>query len=827
MIGSPPYALSGLEHESSASRDSDLQVPLQKRVSRQPQKCIHQDETERPFDLESKMNLSPQNHDPSGHSGESFPDGSKDTITSRRREAYLAAAQKLSRTGSFGWKIPSGEVYWSAETFRIYEYDPATRPTLDLILRRVHPDDAEMLRDTIGRITRDKEDFDFEFRLLMPNGSVKHLRAVAHPETDANGEVEFVGAVMDITANRETENKIRRIINTVPAQIWTADASGRIDFISQRQLDYFGTNLERAGGHELGRYAHPDEADACRRQWKQKIEEGKPFETEVRLRRFDGEYRWFLVLASPLFDNEGNISGWYGNNIDIHERKQAAEKLRETQDYLTEAQRLSGTGSFAWNPHTGEVLYWSHECFPMLGFDERDGIPSFESFLERIHPDDRAGMEGPLFEAVQNKADFIHEYRVILPNGDVRDIRGIGHPVLDASGELVKLVGSVVDNTERNRAQAALRASEERFRLIVDNIPGLLCTHTPDGKLEFANQRLLDYTGRTQASICDWDWVSLIHPDDLPDTLKHWGHSIATGHPYSVEHRTRGADGIYRWFHVAGLPLRGEDGQIVRWYVLVNAIDDRKKSEEALSKAQMELAHITRVTTMGELTASIAHEVNQPLSAVVNNANACVNLLSEETPDLDEVRDALEEIVEDADRAGAVIARIRQLAKRTPVEQKPVDVRSIVGDVLLLARAESSMRRVTIRTDLPTESLLVLGDRVQLQQVLLNLVVNGMDAMSAVDVLERNLLIQAWRENSKEQSEIVVSVKDSGVGLSKEDADRLFEAFYTTKAQGMGMGLSISRAILAAHGGRLWAEEARPNGAKFLFSLPTADDAAS
>lgn len=766
------------------------------------------------------MNAALQNHGSSPRSAEPQADIGADTQALRRREAYLAAAQRLSHTGSFGWRISTGELHWTDETFRIFGYDPDIKPTVEVALKRVHPEDVDELRRTLDRVAHEGKEFDFEFRLLMPDGSVKHLRAVAHPESDAAGDIEFVGAVMDITTAKEAEEKIRLIINTVPAQIWTAGADGRIDFVSQRQLEYFGASFADARGEEPGLYAHPDEAAALRIHWRRKIAEGIPFESEMRLRRFDGEYRWFLCLAAPLIDRTGKIAGWYGNNIDIHERKQAAEKLRESESYLAEAQRLSGTGSFAWNPHTAEILYWSHECYPMLGFDERDGIPVFESYLQRIHPDDRDRMVGALQNAIRDKADFVHEYRVKLPNGEFRDIHGIGHPVLNSAGELVKLIGSVIDNTERNRAQAALRASEERFRLIVENIPGLLCTHTAQGELEFANQRLLDYTGRTQAAIQDWDWVTLIHPDDLPDTLKHWGHSIATGNPYSIEHRTRGADGVYRWFHVCGLPLRGEDGAIVRWYILLNGIDERKKSEAALNKAQTELAHITRVTTMGELTASIAHEVNQPLAAVVNNANACLNLLPRSNSDFDEVRAALQEIVEDADRAGAVLVRIRQLAKRTPCEKGRLDLRAVVADVLLLARGESSARRVTIRTELPETALTVLGDRVQLQQVLLNLVVNGMDAMNTVEGSPRNLVIRAGRETRNGMTEAVVSVQDSGIGLAAEDMDRLFEAFYTTKPQGMGMGLSISRAIVEAHGGRLRARQNPGGGATFLISLP-------
>ncbi len=249
---------------------------------------------------------------------------------------------------------------------------------------------------------------------------------------------------------------------------------------------------------------------------------------------------------------------------------------------------------------------------------------------------------------------------------------------------------------------------------------------------------------------------------------------------------------------------------------------ERKRAEAALQKAQAELAHITRMTTMGELTASIAHEVNQPLTAVLNNANACLDLLPKGAPHLEEVRDALTEIIDDADRASAVIARVRQLARKAPFERTPLNLSEVITDVLALARYESALRRVTIRTELPEELPLVSGDRVQLQQVLLNLVVNGMDAMNTVEESRRVLIICGRRETRDGMPGALLSVQDSGTGLKPEEMDRLFEAFYTTKPHGMGMGLAISRSIIEAHAGRLWAETNQGAGAIFLISLPAA-----
>jgi signal transduction histidine kinase len=225
---------------------------------------------------------------------------------------------------------------------------------------------------------------------------------------------------------------------------------------------------------------------------------------------------------------------------------------------------------------------------------------------------------------------------------------------------------------------------------------------------------------------------------------------------------------------------------------------------------------------MGELTASIAHEVNQPLTAVVNNANACLNLLPDGAPHLAEVRAALTEIVDDADRASAVITRVRQLAKKAPSERSLLDLKDVIMDVLALARHECATRRVIIRTELHDELPRVSGDRVQLQQVLLNLVVNGMDAMNTVEESKRVLIICTSHETGDGRREAQVSVRDAGTGFKAGEMDRIFEAFYTTKPQGMGMGLAISRSIIEAHGGRLWAEPNPGPGATFVISLPAA-----
>jgi hypothetical protein len=268
------------------------------------------------------------------------------------------------------------------------------------------------------------------------------------------------------------------------------------------------------------------------------------------------------------------------------------------------------------------------------------------------------------------------------------------------------------------------------------------------------------------------------------------------------------------------LPLRDQQGNIIKWYGVSVDIEDQKRAEEAMRKTQAQLAHVTRVTALGELAASIAHEVNQPLTAIINNANACVDLLPSDAHETDEVREALSDIVSDAGRASAILTRIRDLLNKSPLQKTRLHLREVVSAVLALAKNEAATRRVRIQAEIPEDLPLVSGDHIQLQQVLLNLVMNGLDAMSGVEEHKRLLLISGRRDVSQSSPAVILAVQDFGIGLKTEEMDRLFEAFYTTKPEGLGMGLAISRSIIEEHVGRLWAEPNKGPGATFLVSLP-------
>jgi PAS domain S-box-containing protein len=494
-----------------------------------------------------------------------------------RSEAYLAEAQKLSKTGSFGWNVSSGAIYWSEETFRIFEYGRETKPGLDLVLQRAHPEDRVRVQQAIDRALQNAKDFDLEHRLLMPDGSVKHVHSVGHLlGTDQPGKTELVGAITDITG-----------------------------------------------------------------------------------------------------------------------RKSAETALRQTEAYLEEAQRLSHTGSWAWNVARRENIHWSQEQYRLFGLDPNSDSLSFETAYRRIHPEDQATFNEVLERAIRERSDFEVDFRIVLPDGSTKYIRSVGHPVFSASGEPVEFVGTGIDLTERRQAE---------------------------------------------------------------------------------------------------------------------------KERERLRQVQADLAHISRATTMGELTASLAHEINQPITAAATDARTCLRWLAREQPDIGEARESAARMVNAVTRAADIISRLRQLFKKGAPQTSLVGVSEVIHEMVVLLRSEASRHSVSILTELSAGLPRVVADRVQLQQVLMNLMLNGIEAMQDTKT-EVQLTIKSLMA---EDGQLLISVSDTGVGLPPEQADQIFNAFFSTKAQGTGMGLSISRSIVESHGGRMWATPNPGRGATLNFTLPIA-----
>jgi PAS domain S-box-containing protein len=384
------------------------------------------------------------------------------------------------------------------------------------------------------------------------------------------------------------------------------------------------------------------------------------------------------------------------------------------------------------------------------------------------------------------------------------------------SAQTTALEESELLHRELKKVVDELKKSEDRLRVLIETIPALAWTSMPDGSNDFVNRRWLEYTGISLEQMQGL-WTSPFHPEDIDRHLDKWRSALATGETFENEARVRRtADGEYRWFLIRSLPLRDESGNIVKWYGTMTDIEDRKRAEEAVRKANADLAHITRVMTMGEFAASIAHEVSQPLSAMVTNAEACLHWLAGSAPNTEKACEAVGRIVRDGKRAGEVVAQIRALCRKSGIKRERLDMNEAIEEILALAQGEVRTKQVALRTDLATRLPSILGDRVQLQQVVLNLIMNGIEAMSSVQDRPRELVI---RTQEGQDDQVIVTVQDSGTGLDPKITDQIFDAFYTTKGEGMGMGLSISRSIVKDHGGRLWATTNEGPGATFQFTL--------
>lgn len=385
------------------------------------------------------------------------------------------------------------------------------------------------------------------------------------------------------------------------------------------------------------------------------------------------------------------------------------------------------------------------------------------------------------------------------------------------SAQTTALKESEVLRRELEKVVDELKKSEDRLRVLIETIPALAWTSLADGSNDFVNRRWLEYTGISLEQMQCAGTTTQFHPADIDEHLRKWRSALTTGETFENEARVRrAADGEYRWFLIRGLPLRDERGNIVKWYGTMTDIEDRKRTEEALRKANADLARITRVTTMGEFAASIAHEVSQPLAAVVTNAEACLRWLAGSAPNIEKACESVVRVVRDGKRAGEVIAQIRALCRKSGINRQSLDMNETIEEVLALAQGEVRARGVALRTDLATRLPPVLGDRVQLQQVVLNLIMNGIEAMGSVQDRPRELVI---RTQEGEDDQVVVTVQDSGTGLDPKIREQIFDAFYTTRREGMGMGLSISRSIVRDHGGRLWATTNEGPEATFQFTL--------
>ncbi|WP_213736200.1 PAS domain-containing sensor histidine kinase [Bradyrhizobium sp. dw_411] len=509
----------------------------------------------------------------------------------------------------------------------------------------------------------------------------------------------------NITSSHRVESDTRLIVESMPGLGWSTDPEGNFKYVNRSVMDYVGIPPEAMsrieGSDDFGwrQLVHPDDVDHAVELWLHCLKTGAPYETEHRVRRFDGIYRWFRNTGRSSRDQDGRITGWYGTTIDIDDQRKAEE---------------------------------------------------------------------------------------------------------------------------------ALRKSEQQLRLLVDTMPALVWCATPDGEPSYLNKRLIDYIGLTLESFDNPEKKSrqsvairsVVHPADIPMMARIWSSAVVTGEAFTCRYRLRRADGVFRWVDGRGEALRDEKGGILQWYCVTVDIDDATRIQDTLRSTLDRLARASQAASLAEMSASIAHEVSQPLAAVVTNSYACQQWLSAKPPNLPRALIVMERIVRDASSAAQVVNRTRALFKQDAIIKTGLNLTEVISEVLQLMHDEAIAKGVSFQTNLEDNLPRIVADRTQLQQVLVNLLRNGIDAIDTEHEATQPLLVRSRLDGPHM---VLVEIQDHGIGV--EDIEKIFEPFFTTKNKGMGMGLAICRSIVEKHGGRLWATANDSGGTTFSFTIPAyADD---
>ena len=752
----------------------------------------------------------------------------------RHADMYLTEAQRLNQTGSFGWNVSSGEIFWTDQSFRIFGYDQTTKPALELVIQRTHPEDRAAVRAVIERASNEGKNFEHQYRLLMPDGSVKHVHAVAHAIKDPSGGIEFVGAVTDVTAARITERKLRLSeAYLAETQHLSHTSSWAWDEI-RREFVYLSDELYHLFGVEAGKESDllqtyhdrilPEDQPSVIEATRRAIRDKADFEINFRIGLPDGTRKHVRSVGHPVLNNEGDLIQLVGTNVDVTEQYEANEKLQKAFDEIKKSQDhlrlvIDAIPILVWRAGADGSPDFLNQ--PALDYT---GLPPDQAetgWPRAFHPDDKKAMLIKWSTIRKSGRPGSLEARLRRFDGKYRWFLFQAEPLRDKSGKIVKWYGSATDIEDRKLAELALRESEQRFRDYAETASDWLWETGPDHRI-IAISEPINVTGLVSSrlpGVTRWEVASDFETE--PDKWRRHREALDAYRPfrdfvYSIINQS----GSRIYVRTSGKPFFDVDGNFLGYRgtgTEVTALKRAEQAEQDLRTAQAELAHVTRVTMLGELTASIAHEVNQPLAAVVANAEASLRWLNREEPDLAAARRSVEWVIDDGCRASDVIRRVRALAKKSDMETVPLELNQVVNEAATLVERELVQHRISLRTELTPALPEILGDRVQLQQVIINLLMNGIEAMEPVTDRPRELLIQTGKDDT---GYLILRVADSGIGISAENANRVFDAFFTTKSSGLGMGLSICRSIVEAHGGRMSASNNDGPGATFQLLLP-------
>lgn len=742
----------------------------------------------------------------------------------------------------------------------------------------IHPDEMPAAIAEWARCVKTGERFEMDFRVRRADGVYRWFHVRALPVHDAQGRITRWCTLDEDIDDRKrseamlastlealaaSEDRLRATIDAVPGFVWRAAPDGSVEFLNQRWCDYTGISLQESLGLGWTSRIHPDDAPALGEYWQTLLQAGEPGSFEARLRRFDGVYRWFLIRAVPLLDDAGRVLKWYGQNTDIEDRKRA-EMLLEGEKHLLSliaggsplAQVLDALCALVQSTVDGALCSvllidprrtraWQESALhlrlqsgagpdiPDVLMQEADGRPlepdssPFAQVATHGEPlivtDLRQETRWPAWRpaALERGMHASWSMPVRFSCGNVigvfsllfREPRTPESNHHDLLAQFTHLASIAV---ERARREAALKQSQAFMTKAQQlSLTGTFSWRVGGDHIVWSNEvyRILELDPAVTPT---FELIyTRIHPDDVPAHHEMIQRQRATASDFEHEHRLLLPDGSIRWVHLVAHATRDEDGG-VEYIAALQDITQRRRDDEALGKVRSELAHLARVASLGALTASIAHEVNQPLAGIITNANTCLRMLGAEPPNVDGARETARRTIRDGNRASDVIKRLRALFSKKAISIESMDLNEAAREVIAMLLGELQRNGVILHPEFADELPPVKGDRVQLQQVILNLILNASDAMRSITDRPRHLRVSTAGDDEG----VRLSVHDNGIGFDGQDADRLFNAFYTTKSSGMGIGLSVSRSIIESHDGRLWATPNDGPGATFCFVIP-------
>jgi PAS domain S-box-containing protein len=686
----------------------------------------------------------------------------------------------------------------------------------------LHPDDAPRFVEKWKSALASGSSLEIEARMRRFDGAYRWFLFQDNPLRDESGTVvRWYGACLDIEDRKRAEEALqarevdlRLIINTISGMICLFTPDGQLEGANQQFLDYLRQSFEDARNWATNGNAHPDDLPDALAAFTHSMATGEPYDFESRVRRFDGEFRWFHIRGKPHRDAEGRIVRWYALLTDIDDRKRAERALEVSERNLRLT--IDTIPALAWSARAdGTADFFNRHYLDYVGSSVQQMCD--RKWTSSVHPDDLAIVEEAWASLHGAGTAGELEARIRRYDGTYRWFLFRANPLRDEVGNIVKWYGVNTDIEDRKRAETALKRSEtflaEGQRI---SATGSFSWRLANDELTFSGE-LNRIFGFEPGVVVTFERIlDRVHPEDLPALAQKMGDVRSGRDNPEYEIRLQMPDDTIKHVRVFGRVVPHPDGSL-ECLGAVQDVTQRKLAEGTLDKVRSELAHVTRVMSFGALTASIAHEVNQPLSGIITNASTCVRMLASNPPNVEGAIETARRTIRDGNRASEVVAHLRKLFSKETERSVNIDLNEAAAEVITLLSSDLQRNRIVVQTDFADRLPFIAADRVQLQQVILNLLVNASDAMSTTCDRQRLAVIRTARDGDEK---VRLSVEDAGVGINIEDTERLFQPFFTTKKNGMGIGLSVSRSIIESHHGRLWAEPNAEGGATFAFTIP-------